>query len=203
MRRIAVAVLSFVIASCLPLLAQEVSTDPARTPSGTYAVNTGHTQVLFSILHLGLTDYFGRFDKASGTLNYDDRNPERCSVDITIDMTSIDVPSAQLTGALKSVFGVQQYPAASFKSTGITRTGPNTGRMTGLLAMHGVTKPVTLDVTFNGGEQSPMGGGYALGFHATGTIRRSDFGLASMIWSHFVGDDVHLIIEAMFDQQKG
>jgi polyisoprenoid-binding protein YceI len=202
MRRIAVAVLSLALASCLPVLAQNVSTDPAKAPSGVYAANVGHTQVLFSILHLGLTDYFGRFDKVSGTLNYDDHQPEKSSVNISIDMTSMDMPSAHLTDDVKNVFGVQQYPAATFKSTSIARTGPNTGRMTGMLTIRDVTKPVTLDVTFNGDEPSAMTGGYALGFRATGTIKRSDFGLTQMIWSRFVGDDVNLIIEAMFDQQK-
>jgi polyisoprenoid-binding protein YceI len=201
MHRIFVAVLSLALASCLPVLAQNVSTDPAKAPSGTYSVNAGHTQLLFSILHLGLTDYFGRFDKLSGTLNYDDKQPEHSAVNISIDMTSMDLPSARLTDDVKNVFGVQQYPAATFKSTAITRTGPDTGRMSGLLTIKDVTKPVTLDVTFNGGELSQIGGGYALGFRATGTIKRSDFGLTQMIWSRFVGDDVHLIIEAMFDQQ--
>lgn len=202
MRRFIVAVLSLALASCLPVLAQNVSTDPVKTPSGVYTVNAGHTQVLFSILHLGLTDYFGRFDKISGTMNYDGNQPERSTVAISIDMTSIDLPSARLTDDLKGVFGVQQYPTATFKSTAVTRTGPTRGQIAGLLTMRDVTKPVTLDVTFNGGEQSSMFGGYALGFRATGTIRRSDFGLTSMIWSPFVSDEVHLTIEAMFDQQK-
>jgi polyisoprenoid-binding protein YceI len=202
MHRIFAAAFSFVLASCLSVSAQDVSTDPAKAPSSAYTVNVGHTQVLFSILHLGLTDYFGRFDKISGTLNYDNNQPERSSVNISIDMTSMDLPSSHLTDEVKNVFGVQQYPAATFKSTSITHTGSNTGRMNGMLTIRDVTKPETLDVTFNGGETSPMGGGYALGFRAVGTIRRSDFGLNQMIWSRFVSDDVHLIIEAMFDQQK-
>jgi polyisoprenoid-binding protein YceI len=202
MRRVVVAILSLALASCLPVLAQNLSTDPAKTPSGVYTVNAGHTQVLFSARHLGLTDYFGRFDKISGTLNYDGNQPERSNVDISIDMASIDVPSARLTDNLKNVFGVQQYPAATFKSTSITRTGPDTGQITGMLTMHNVSKSVTLDATFNGGELSAMSGGHVLGFRATTAIKRSDFGLTSMIWSPFVSDDVHLIIEAMFDQQK-
>jgi polyisoprenoid-binding protein YceI len=202
MRRIAVAVLSLALTACLPVLAQNLSTDPAHARSGVYTVNAGHTQVLFSILHLGLTDYFGRFDKISGTMNYDSAKPEQSSVDISIDTTSIDVPSARLTDALKGVFGVEQFPTAEFKSTSITRTGPNTGRIAGMLTLRNVTKPVTLDVTFNGGEQVPLIGGNALGFHATGTIKRSDFGLNSMVWSQFVSDDVHLTIEAMFDQKS-
>ena len=207
MRRFGISVLSLgiLLSAILPTAAQSVSRDPVRAPNGAYEVDPhGHTQVLFSILHLGLTDYYGRFDKVSGTLDYDGNQPERSSLSITIDATSIDTQSDRLTGELKgpSVFDTQQFPAATFKSTAVTRTGPDTGRVAGLLTVRNVTKPVTLDVTFNGGEQNPMGNGYALGFRATATIRRSDFGLNTMGWSMYVSDDVHLIIEAMFDQQK-
>ncbi|MGH6888600.1 MAG: YceI family protein [Rhizomicrobium sp.] len=204
MRRIAIATLALGLAACLPVLAQNVSLDPAQSPSGTYGVNAGHTQVLFSILHLGLTDYYGRFDKISGTLEYDGKRPEHSSVFIAVDTSSLDVPSARLTDQLKSaaVFDAQHFPAATFKSTSIVRTGPTTGRISGLLTIRNVTRPVILDATFNGGEQGPIGG-YSLGFRAAGTIRRSDFGLNRTIWTSFVGDDVHLIITAMFDRQKG
>lgn len=207
MRQFSITVLLLWIlnSAVFPAAAQSVSTDPIRTPNGAYEVDPhGHTQLLFSILHLGLTNYYGRFDKVSGTLNYDGNQPERSSLSITIDATSIDTPSDRLTGELKdpSVLNTQQFPAATFKSTAVTRTGPDTGRVTGLLTVRNVTKAVTLDVTFNGGEQNPLGNGYALGFRATATIRRSDFGLNTMGWSMYVSDDVHLIIEAMFDQQK-
>src|SRR6185369_30488 len=79
---------------------------------------------------------------------------------------------------------------------------PTTGKMTGDLTIHGVTKPVTFDVTYNGGLKAPIGNAYDLGFHATTTIKRSDFGLDKMMWNSFVGDDVKLTIEAMFLQQK-
>ena len=207
MRRFAITVLSLgvLLSAMFPAAAQSVSKDPVRAPNDAYEVDPhGHTQVLFSILHLGLTDYYGRFDKVSGTLNYDGNQPERSSLSITIDTSSIDTPSDRLTGELKgtSVFNTQQFPTANFKSTTVTRAGPDSGRVAGLLTIGNVTKPVTLDVTFNGGEQNPMGNGYALGFRAMATIRRSDFGLNTMSWSTYVGDDVHLIIEAMFDQQK-
>ncbi|HEY3777481.1 MAG TPA: YceI family protein [Rhizomicrobium sp.] len=202
MRRIAVAALAVGLSAC-PVLAN-VSTDPAQSPSGTYSVDVNHTQVLFSVLHLGITDYYGRFDKVSGTLNYDDKQPERSSVSISIDTSTVDVPNDRLTATLKSsaVFETQEYPAATFKSTNIVRTGPTTGRISGRLTIRDVTRPVILDATFNGGEQSPLGG-YSLGFRATGTIRRSDFGLNHTIWSSFVSDDAKLIISAMFDRQKG
>jgi polyisoprenoid-binding protein YceI len=204
MRRSVIAALALGLGLVLPVQAQTVTKDPSRAPNGSYTVDFEHTQVLFSILHLGLTDFFGRFDKISGTLAYDGKEPERSSLSITIDTTSIDTPLDRLTDDLKggSVFDTAQFPTATFISSSVARTGPDTGRIAGLLTIRNQTKPVTLDVTFNGSESSPLAGGYALGFHATTTIRRSDFGLNRTIWSPFVGDEVRLTIEAMFDRKK-
>jgi polyisoprenoid-binding protein YceI len=199
-----VAFLSLGLLTMASAGAQNVSRDPARAPNGAYAADVDHTQVLFAISHLGLTDYFGRFDKVQGTLTYDGNQPERSSLSITIDATSLDTPSERLTNELKSssVFDTQQFPAASFKSTSVARTGPNAGRVAGILTIRNVSRPVTLDVTFNGSEPYPLKSGSTLGFHATTTIKRSEFGLNTMSWSMYVGDDVRLNIEAMFDQQK-
>jgi polyisoprenoid-binding protein YceI len=185
-------------------LSQSISRDISRAPNGAYLLETSHSQVLFSVLHLGLTDYYGRFDKMSGTLNLDANQPDRSAVSITIDTSSVDTPSSRLGDELKGpgVFDSAQFSSASFKSTSITRTGRNTGRISGDLTIRNVTKPVTLDATFNGGEENPLNNSYALGFRATVTIRRSDFGLTSTPWSSFVSDNVQLIIEAMFQHQK-
>jgi polyisoprenoid-binding protein YceI len=202
MRNIALAALALALCAIAPASGQTVSKDPARAPAGTYVANEDHTQVLFSILHLGLTEYHGRFDKISGTLTFDAKLPERSAVSITIDAGSLDTTSDKLNNTLKTIFRVQQFPTAVFKSTSITHTGVDTGRISGMLTIRDVTKPVILDVTFNGGGTPPLSSGYSLGFHATGTIRRSDFGVDQMIWSRFVGDEVNLTIEAQFDQQK-
>lgn len=101
-----------------------------------------------------------------------------------------------------AVFDAAQFPAATFKSTSIVRTGPTSGKITGNLTIKNVTKPVTLDATFNGGRPNPMNNSYALGFSATATIKRTDFGLTGMVWEPFVSDDVQLTIQAMFQQQK-
>jgi polyisoprenoid-binding protein YceI len=184
--------------------ASDVSKDTAKAPSGTYTLETEHSLVLFSVLHLGLTDYYGRFDKLEGSLSFDANTPEKSATSITIDTTSVDTPSARLNDTLKdsSVFASTQFPTATFKSTSITRTGPDTGRIEGLLTMKGVTKPVVLDAVFRGGALNPLTGKYALGFHATGVVKRSDFGMAGTIWSPFVSDEVNLTIEAMFEQGR-
>ena len=198
------------LAAALALLsvaaqAAGVSTDPKQAPAGAYQIESRHTVVLFAIPHLGLTDYYGRFEKTTGTLNFTPGAPEKSAVSVTIDTSSVNVPNSELLGELAAgdVFDTVRFPQATFASTALQRTGPMSGKMTGDLTIHGVTKPVTFDVTFNGGSASPMGPGFYLGFHATATIKRSDFGLDKMRWSVFVGDDVKLIIEALFLKQKG
>jgi polyisoprenoid-binding protein YceI len=186
-------------------MADGVSSDPKQAPTGRYALETGHSQVLFAISHEGLTEYYGRFDRLSGTLDFDSAEPARSAVSVAIDMTSVDVPSQALTETLAgdTVFDAKDFPTATFKSTSIVRTGPTTGKITGDLTIKNVTKPVSFDASFEGGRPNPLSDSYALGFHAGFTIKRSDFGITGMRWEPFVGDDVTLTIEAMFVQQKG
>lgn len=201
MRRVLIS-LALVLGGLCPAQAAGISTDPSQVPAGTYALEPRHSQVLFDIVHMGLTDFWGRFNTLSGTLTFDNTAPEKSSVSVTIDMDSIDTPVQRLNEELASAstFDAANYPTATFQSTSLTRTGPNTGTITGNLTLRNVTKPVTLDVTFNGGGAGPMGA--ALGFRATATIKRSDFGLDTMPWNGMVGDDVKLEIEAMFLQKK-
>jgi polyisoprenoid-binding protein YceI len=205
MRRPILAVCLVVAALTGSALAAGVSTDPKQAPAGAYQLETRHTQVIFAIPHFGITDYYGRFEKISGELNFNPTAPEKSSVSVSIDMSSANVMNSQLTSEIAgpSVFDSGKFPTATFKSTSIERTGPNTGKMTGDLTIHGVTKPATFDVTFNGGLSAPMGAAaYDIGFHATTVVKRSDFGLDKMMWSSAVGDDVKLTIEALFTQQK-
>jgi polyisoprenoid-binding protein YceI len=189
----------------LSAMAATADPDPRLAPSGSYAMETRHSQVLFAIPHLGITNYHGRFDRLSGSLKFDATAPEKSTVTATIDMTSIDTPSHELMGELMGagVFNTAQFPAATFKSTAIAVTGPNTGTITGDLTLHGVTKAVTLNATFGGTTTDPFSGADDIGFHATATVNRKDFGISGMVWDRIVGDEVQITIEAMFQHQKG
>ena len=203
LRRVAAVSLVLGLAGGMPAAAQSVSKDITLAPAGSYALEPAHSQLLFSIAHLGLTEYYGRFDRLSGVLNFNPKSPEKSGVAVTIDTSSVDTPSGGINDELKgTVFGIRAFPTATFKSTSLTRTGPDTGRIDGNLTIKGVTKPVTLDVSFSGGEEDPLNGDYALGFKASATIKRTDFGLTGMEWEPLVGDEVHLIIEAMFERRK-
>lgn len=196
------AILAFAVAS--GGLAQTVSKDATRAPGGTYRLDSAHSQIIFSVQHIGLTDYYGRFDKFSGALTFDSSRPERSAVAVSIDTSSVDTPSARLADDLRGpdVFDAGQFPTAIFKSVSIVRNGPTTGRLTGELTIKNVTRLVILYVVFNGGEQNPINNRFDVGFRATGVIRRSDFGLTNMPWAGFVGDDVSLTIEALFEHEK-
>ncbi len=199
--RLTTAALLFAFAGIAPAAA--VHSIASTAHKGTYKIDPEHAQVLFMIRHMGISTFYGRFGKVEGTLSVDPAAPEASTLDVQIDMNVIDTHVPKLDGELKeSVFESAKFPTATFKATKIVQTGDNTGTVTGDLTIKGVTKPVTLNATFNGGRSSPIPfAPYRLGFDATGTIHRADFGLTGYIWGGFVGDDVTLAIEAEFEKQ--
>jgi len=206
MRRFEITVLSLgiLLSAMFPAAAQSVSGSGPRAERCVRVDPHGHTQVLFSILHLGLTDYYGRFDKVSGTLNYDG-NQTGAQLSLDHDRhEQCQYAERSPDRRIKGDVGLQ-YPAISNSELQIHRRHTHrAGYRPRRRTAHDRERHKARDPRchFNGGEQNPMGNGYALGFRATATIRRSDFGLNAMSWSTYVGNDVHLIIEAMFDQQK-
>jgi len=178
--------------------ASSATTDLSKAPSGALAMETRHTEVLVSVLHVGPVQYYGRFDKIDGSLNFDPNAPEKSSVTVTIDTGSINFRQPDLIKEVtdKDAFDSADFPQATFKSTKITRSGPTTGTIIGDMTFRGVTKPVTLNVTYVGAMPN------SIGFHATGTIKRSDFGMTGMRWNGFVSDDVSLVIDALFQKPR-
>jgi polyisoprenoid-binding protein YceI len=179
----------------LGLISAPASAEPAA-PAGTYTLDPGHTQIIFAIKHMGISTFYGRFGKVAGTLNFDPAKPQAGALNVQIDMTAIDTHVAELDSTLpNSVFQADKFPTATFVATKIVKTGKTSGTVTGDLTLAGTTKPVTLKVIFNGGR-TMAGRPPRVGFDATASIKRSDFGLDKMMWSAFVGDDVQLMIEA-------
>lgn len=173
-----------------------------NVPAATYTIDPRHTQIIFSIKHLGLSTFFGRFGHVTGTLTFDPAAPEKSALSAQIDMTNIQTHVDELDKELVSFFHADKFPTATFVATQSIKTGANTGTVTGNLTIAGVPKPVTLNVTFNGGRNSPMPlQPYRIGFDATGTIRRSDFGLTHAMWSGLVSDDVTLMIECELEKK--
>lgn len=170
---------------------------------GTYTLDGSHVSVVWKIWHMGYSHFAGRFDKISGTATV---NPDlsKSGVVITIDASSGNTGVAKLDEELDepNFFNADKYPAITFNSTkvdvtGKTEDGKDKGKIYGTLSMKGVTKPVVLDVVFNGHGSNPMMAGQErMGFEASTKIKRSDFGLSYGI--PMVSDEVELIIAAEF-----
>lgn len=186
-----------------PALAAEtgVTTDASKVEAGTYDVEPNHTQVLFSVNHMGFTTYTGQFTKASGTLVLDPAHPDASKLDVSVDVGSVTTPSEKLTGELKSDAWLDagKFPAITFKSTKVMKTGADSAKVTGDLTMHGVTKTETLNVKFNGAGANPLNKKYTTGFEVSGKIKRSDFGVKTYV--PLIGDEVTLTIAGAFEKQ--
>jgi polyisoprenoid-binding protein YceI len=182
-----------------PALAQEVSHDPAAVQEGAYSVEPNHTRVLFSVSHLGFTTWYGEFTKVSGALNLVPKAVAKSTLEVHIAANSISTNNPTVDGELKGPqwFDAAQFPEIVFKADKIAATGKDTGIVTGTLTLHGVTKPVTLAVKFNGAGVNPLDKKYTAGFEVSGKIKRSDFGVKTYV--PLVGDDVDLIISAGFE----
>lgn len=184
------------------------SPNPKAVTAGTYAVDPGHTLVLWTVDHLGFSPYTGIFGDVTGTLTIDPAKPGAAKVDVTIPVSKVVTASAGLTehllrpgkpGGKPDFFGPS--PAdARFVSNEVAVTGQR-ARVTGSFTLNGVTRPVTLNVAFYGAGKAPAqaGGKDNVGFRATGTIKRSEFGLGFGV--PMVGDEVKLDIAAAFQKQ--
>lgn len=194
---------ALIAGSACSLVFAAPSTDLSKAQSGTYMLDKEHANILFNLSHLGFSHYFGRFNSMDGTLTFDAKAPENSKVNISVDVGSIDTNNAKLEGELKSSqwFDTPQFPNATFSSTRIEKLSETTGKVYGDLTLHGVTKPIVLDVTFNGAGTNPVAmDKVMLGFSGQTSIKRSEFGISQYI--PMVGDEVTLTIEAEFSLQK-
>lgn len=163
--------------------------------AGTYTLDPGHTQVVFSWNHFGYSNPTAQFGKIEGTLDFDAANPTKASVKVTIPLASVNSNVGKLDEHLQSAdfFDSAKYPDAVFKSTKVEKgASENQLKVTGDLSLHGVTKPVVLDVTVNKVGEHPMRKAPAAGFDATATIKRSEFGITKYV--PMVSDDIKLHI---------
>ena len=176
------------------------STMHASTTSSTWTLDPAHTLVEFAAKHLMITTVKGRFTGVSGTIHMDETDPTASSVEAVIDAASIDTRTDQRDAHLKSAdfLEVARYPEITFRSTRVERAGDAHYRVTGDLTIHGVTRPVVLDVHDEGRTKDPWGGERA-GFSATTRIDRRDFGLT---WNQViesggvvVGNEIRITLE--------
>jgi len=183
--------IAIAIVVALPLLAH----------ADTWQIDPAHTNVEFTVRHMMISNVKGQFQKTSGAISAEGNDPSTAKIDATIDASSIDTRVEKRDGHLKSpdFLDVAKFPTITFKSTKVETAGPNKWKVTGDLTLHGVTKPVVLDVEAAGPPiHDPMGNTRA-GASATTKINRSDFGLT---WNKaleaggvMVGDEVAISID--------
>jgi len=193
-------------------LAGEPVLDPLKSdaPAGTYKLDPAHSTVVFRLSHLGFSKYTASFSKIEGEMTFDPAHPEQIRVNATIDPKSLTLPTPPagfhdtLTG--KAWLDTAKYPTITFRSTKVDKTGPNTAKVTGDFTLHGVTRPVTLDVTFNGGYAANAYDGARVGFSAKTTLRRSDYGMGFGVpaagTNMGVGDNLDVTIETEWNSGK-
>ena len=136
-----------------------------------------HAAIQFRIIHLGYSVLTGRFNDFGGSFTWDKDNPEASSINVTIQTASLDSNHAERDKHLREAdfLDVEKYPEATFKSTKYNGDAAG-GKLDGILTLHGVSKPITIDIEFIGEGDDPWGG-YRAGFEGNVTLRRSDFGM--------------------------
>ncbi len=176
--------------ACLSFSTAAIAKGPEK-----YIFDPAHTQIEFRVDHLGFSHPSGRFLKFTGGFTFDQNAVEGSTVAISIDPASIDMGSPEWERVMKSetFLDVKTYKEIRFQSLKIEKTGAKTGRLTGNLSLHGVTKPVTLDVRYNKSGTHPYNKNYIAGFDAHGTIKRSDFGMKFGLPG--IGDEVEVWIQ--------
>lgn len=166
--------------------------------AGDYRLDRAHAKILWGVSHFGFSTYYGEFTDFDARLTLDPAQPERSRLSVTVATPSVATHNDALDAHLKNAdfFDVANHPTATFTSTGVRRTGANSADVTGDFTLLGQTRPLTLAVTFNQAGDN-MAGIYTAGFSATGTIRRSDYGMTYGVPA--LGDEIELRISGEFN----
>jgi polyisoprenoid-binding protein YceI len=154
------------------------TTTDFSTLTGTYTLDTAHSRVGFVARHAMVTKVRGSFNEFEGSTVIDGADPSKSSVNITVQVDSVDTRNAQRDGHLRTndFLDIEKFPQITFTSTSITHEGGNDFQLTGDLTIKGVTKSVTIPVEFQGTAKDPFGND-RIGFEGSTVIVRSDYGI--------------------------
>ncbi len=168
--------------------------------SNKYQTEANHTSVSWSANHFGFSNVTGKFTDVSGVVIFDEKKPERSSVEVTIKIAALETGLPKLNTHLKSAdfLNVEKFSTATFASKKVTLNGKNKAKIEGDLTLLGITKSVVLDAKFNKSGISPINQKPTIGFSATASINRSDFGIKYALPG--VSDKVDLTIELEANQ---
>jgi polyisoprenoid-binding protein YceI len=163
----------------------------------TYTFESQHTQGVIRWNHLGFANPTAQFNNVEGTLEFDAADPARSSVVVTIPLTTMSTGVPDLNDDFRSsdFFDLAKFPTATFKSSKVEKgAAPDTLKVAGDLSLHGITRPVALDVTINKIGTNPRNKVPTVGFEAMATLKRSDFGLGRYVPQ--VSDEIQIHITA-------
>jgi polyisoprenoid-binding protein YceI len=194
------------IAQSGPPPSQPGALDVSRVTAGNYVVESTHAQIQWTVNHFGFNDYFGIFGSPTGTMTLDPAKPNDAKLSIDIPVSELATSSAKLTehmlrpgkdGKPADFFDITKHPSAKFVSTSVNATDTE-AKIVGNLTFNGVTKPVTLNAKFTGAGTNPFNKKPTVGFQASTTINRSDWGMNYGL--PFVTDLVRLKISVAFEK---
>ncbi len=199
----ALLALSTVLVSCDRLLTPDFNTDVQELRGGAYVLDKDHASLVFEIDHLGFSTFIGSFDEFEASLDFDPENVANSSLEVIVNVNSLDVNLPEFEEELlgSNWFDAENFPQAIYRTTSLVSQDGNTYTFAGDMTLHGVTAPMTLDVTFNGGGRNFLTRSYTLGFAASATFLRSDFGV-DRFTNFGVGDEITLDINVEFQESE-
>jgi polyisoprenoid-binding protein YceI len=186
----------------LPAALMTLGAASSSVAAETYQLEKTHADLLFSIDHAGFTQKHGSFRDFDGTLQYDAAKPENSKVEITVKTSSLDtaLPARDKDVMGETFLDAAKYPEMRFVSTKVV-PGPNQElRIEGDLTLHGVTKPITLQAKLNKIGPNPFDKRPTLGFSASGSLKRSDYGMTKAI--PLIGDVVTIALDVEFNHGR-
>jgi polyisoprenoid-binding protein YceI len=163
-----------------------------------------HSQLGFTVTHLGISDISGTFNDFDVTIQSSKPDFSDATFQMTAKAASIDTRVDARNNHLKSAdfFDVAKYPELSFTSTSLKKKGKNKYAITGDLTLHGITKPVTMNLVFRGTTVNPMSKATTAGFQLQGVIKRSDFNVGPGFPAPMISDEVRIKADGEFIQKK-
>ena len=169
---------------------------------GVWKNDDPHSQLAFTVSHLGISDISGTFNDFDATITSAKPDFSDAVVELTANVASIDTRVEARDNHLKSAdfFDAAKYPTMNFKSTSLKKSGKNRYKLTGNLTLRGITKPVTMDLYYKGTVENPMSKKQTAGFQVSGTIKRSDFNLGSGFPAPMISNDVQIKADGEFVQ---
>jgi polyisoprenoid-binding protein YceI len=176
---------------------------PAAAATSTWQIDPAHSSAQFAVKHLAISTVRGAFTKVNGSIQLDDKDVTKSTVDVTIEVNSVDTRVDARDKDLRSdhFFDAEHFPSITFKSKKVEQVAPGKLRVTGDLTIRGTTKEVALDVDGPTAPVKDPWGNQRIGINASSKITRQDFGIT--YGPGMIGDEVSITIDAEMIPAKG